>query len=138
LHSDGVAAPHGAETILVVEDEQGVRELTTKILKQLGYNVLAACGGAEALEIARSHPGHIALMLTDVVMPNMSGAQLAAELRHSQPDIKVVFISGYTENAISQHGVLDEGVDFLAKPFSRESLAKKLRETLGVARRKGT
>ena len=69
-------------------------------------------------------------------MPNMSGAQLAAELRQTQPDIKVVFISGYTENAISQHGVLDEGVAFLAKPFSRESLARKLREILGPPRRK--
>jgi YesN/AraC family two-component response regulator len=74
--------------------------------------------------------------VTDVVMPNMSGAQLAAELRHTQPDIKIVFISGYTENAITQHGVLDEGVAFLAKPFSRESLARKLREILGAPRRK--
>jgi CheY-like chemotaxis protein len=136
LRDDGVSAPQGAETILVVEDEQGVRELTTKILRRLGYHVLAAGSGAEALEIARIHAGNIALAVTDVVMPNMSGAQLAAELRHTQPDIKVVFISGYTENAISQHGVLDEGVAFLAKPFSRESLARKLRETLGAPRRK--
>jgi YesN/AraC family two-component response regulator len=69
-------------------------------------------------------------------MPNMSGAQLAAELRRTQPDLKVVFISGYTETAISQHGVLEEGVAFLAKPFTRESLARKLREILGAPRPK--
>jgi hypothetical protein len=137
FRDEGVAAPHGAETILVVEDEQGVRELTTKILRRLGYDVLAAAGGAEALEIAQAHAGDIALAVTDVVMPNMSGARLAAELRRTHPDIKVIFISGYTENAISQHGVLDEGVAFLAKPFSRESLARKLREVLGAPRRKG-
>jgi hypothetical protein len=127
----GAATPQGAETILVVEDEQGVRELTTKMLKRLGYHVLTASGGEEALEIAKAHGGGIALAVTDVVMPNMSGAQLAAELRRTHPKIKVVFISGYTENAISQHGVLEEGVAFLAKPFSREALAKKLREILG-------
>jgi PAS domain S-box-containing protein len=138
LRDGSVAAPQGAETILVVEDEQGVRELTTKILERLGYRVLAAASGAEALEIAKSHSGQIALAVTDVVMPNMSGAQLAAELRNTQPKIKVVFISGYTENAISQHGVLEEGVAFLAKPFSRESLARKLREVLGTPRRKST
>ena len=131
FRDDGVAAPQGAETILIVEDEQGVRELTTKMLKRLGYAVLAAGGGAEALEIARTHAGHIALAVTDVVMPSMSGAQLAVELRKAQPDIKVVFISGYTENAISQHGVLEEGVAFLAKPFSREALARKVRDILG-------
>jgi PAS domain S-box-containing protein len=130
LRDEGIAAPQGAETILVVEDEQGVRELTTRMLERLGYRVLAAAGGAQALEIARSHAGHIALAVTDVVMPNMSGAQLAAELRQTHPDIKVVFISGYTENAISQHGVLDEGVAFLAKPFNRESLARKMRQVL--------
>jgi len=129
------AAPEGVETILVVEDEQGVRELTTKMLKRLGYHVLSASGGAEALEIAKAHAGGIALAITDVVMPNMSGAQLAQELRRTHPGIKVVFISGYTENAISQHGVLDEGVAFLAKPFSREALAKKLREVLGESGR---
>jgi PAS domain S-box-containing protein len=136
LRDDGASAPQGAETILVVEDEQGVRELTTKMLKRLGYQVLPAASGAEALEIAKAHAGQIALAVTDVVMPNMSGAQLAAELRRAQPDLKVVFISGYTETAISQHGVLEEGVAFLAKPFTRESLARKLREILGEPRPK--
>ena len=120
----------------MVEDEQGVRELTTRMLERLGYHVLAAAGGVQALEIARTHCGQIDLVVTDVVMPNMSGAQLAAQLRQTHADIKVVFISGYTENAISQHGVLDEGVAFLAKPFTRESLAKKMREALGSPRRK--
>ena len=130
----GEAEPEGVETILVVEDEQGVRDLTTKMLKRLGYHVLAAASGAEALEVAKAHRGSIALAVTDVVMPNMSGAELAEELRRTLPGIKVVFISGYTENAISQHGVLEEGVAFLAKPFSREALAKKLRDILGERR----
>jgi len=138
LRDAGAAAPRGAETILVVEDEPGVRELTTTMLKLLGYHVLAADSGAEALQIAKLHAGQIALAVTDVVMPNMSGAQLAAELRRTQPEIKIVFISGYTENAISQDGVLDEDVAFLGKPFSRESLARKMREVLGPAREEET
>ncbi len=124
-------AREGGETILVVEDEQGVRDLTARMLKRLGYNVLTAAGGTEAAELAKSYPGAIALLLTDVVMPGMSGTQLAQELRRRRPDLKVVYISGYTENTITHHGVLDPGVSFLGKPFSREALSRKLRETLG-------
>jgi PAS domain S-box-containing protein len=120
----------GGETILVVEDEKAVRELTVRILQQLGYTILTACSGAEALEISRSHDGHIDLLLTDVVMPNMSGRQLADHLQGTRPDTKVLFLSGYTENTVVHHGVLDAGVDFLPKPFSRENLSKKLREVL--------
>jgi two-component system, cell cycle sensor histidine kinase and response regulator CckA len=131
------AAParEGAETILVVEDEQGVRELTVKMLKGLGYNVLAASGGAGAIEIAGAHPGSIALLLTDVVMPGMSGTLLAQELRRRRPGIKVVYVSGYTENTISHHGVQDPGGSFLAKPFTRDALSRKVREALGKRRR---
>jgi CheY-like chemotaxis protein len=120
----------GGETILVVEDEQAVRDLTVRILQQLGYAILTAASGAEALEICQAHTGHIDLLLTDVVMPNMSGRQLADHLQVSRPQTKVLFLSGYTENTVVHHGVLDAGVDFLPKPFSRENLSKKLREVL--------
>jgi two-component system cell cycle sensor histidine kinase/response regulator CckA len=120
----------GGETILVVEDEQAVRDLTVRILRQLGYTILTASSGAEALEISQAHNGHIDLLLTDVVMPNMSGRQLADLLLMSRPKTKVLFLSGYTENTVVHHGVLDAGVDFLPKPFSRENLSGKLREVL--------
>ena len=119
------------ETILVVEDEQSVRDLTVKMLQKLGYRILTAASGAEALQISRKHAGPIALLLTDVVMPGMSGRQLADALRPQRPDMKVLFLSGYTEDTIVHHGVLDPNVQFLPKPFSREVLAKKLREVLG-------
>ena len=120
----------GGETILVLEDEKAVRELTVRILQQLGYTILTASSGDEALEISRSHEGAIDVLLTDVVMPNMSGRQLADRLQESRPDAKVLYLSGYTENTVVHHGVLDAGVDFLPKPFSRENLARKLREVL--------
>jgi two-component system cell cycle sensor histidine kinase/response regulator CckA len=121
----------GGETILVVEDEKAVRELTVRMLKHLGYIILTASSGAEALEISSAHQGNIDLLLTDVVMPNMSGRQLADALLLLRPQTKVLFLSGYTENTVVHHGVLEKGVDFLPKPFTRENLAKKLREMLG-------
>lgn len=119
------------ETVLVVEDEHSVRELTVKMLKQLGYVVLAAASGAEALEISSSYAGRIAALITDVVMPQMSGRQVADQLVAARPDLKVLYLSGYTENTVIHHGVLDNGVDFLPKPFSRETLGRKVREILG-------
>jgi CheY-like chemotaxis protein len=120
----------GGETVLVVEDEQAVRDLTVRILQQLGYTILTASSGAQALEISAAHEGHIDLLLTDVVMPNMSGRQLADQILESRPDTRILFLSGYTENTVVHHGVLDAGVDFLPKPFSRENLSRKLREVL--------
>ena len=120
----------GSETILVVEDENAVRDLTVKILRQLGYRVLPAQSGAVALEIANSHAGGIDLLLTDVVMPGMSGKQLAEALKPVRPEMRVLYLSGYTENTVVNHGVLEAGVEFLAKPFSREVLANKIREVL--------
>jgi signal transduction histidine kinase len=124
------AKPLGSETILLVEDEKAVRELTLKMLQRLGYTVLPAPGGAEALEVSRTFPGRIALLLTDVVMPNMSGRQLADILCETRPDMKVLYLSGYTENTVVHHGVLEPGVDFLPKPFSREVLGSKIRDIL--------
>jgi two-component system cell cycle sensor histidine kinase/response regulator CckA len=120
----------GSETILLVEDEKAVRELTLKMLEHMGYTVLPAAGGAEAVEVSRSFPGHIALLLTDVVMPLMSGRQLADALVGTRPAMKVLYLSGYTENTVVHHGVLDPGVNFLPKPFSREVLGSKIRQIL--------
>jgi PAS domain S-box-containing protein len=124
--------PHAEadETILLVEDERSVRELTVRVLRKLGYHVLVAAGGEEAIAIARSYTGSIALLLTDVVMPAMSGRQVADQLQEVRPGLRVLYLSGYTDTTIVQHGVLENGLDFLPKPFSREVLAKKIREVL--------
>lgn len=124
--------PHAesSETILVVEDEKGLRELTVRILQKLGYTVLVAAGGAEAIEAAASYTGEISLLLTDVVMPNMSGRQVADRLLTLRPGLKILYFSGYTDSTVIHHGVLEDGVDFLPKPFSREVLANKIREIL--------
>jgi PAS domain S-box-containing protein len=124
------AALGGQETVLVVEDEKAVRDLTVKLLTQLGYQVLSAAGGKDALEISRAHPGEIALLVTDLVMPGMNGRQVAEALRVEKPRIHVLFVSGYTENTVLDRGVLDPGVDFLPKPFSRDVLGQKVREIL--------
>ena len=120
----------GLETILVVEDEDGVRDLARDILEAKGYTVLWARDGAEALRICEQHSGPIHLMLTDVVMPEMTGRQLADRLAVLRPAIKVLYMSGYTDNAVVHHGVLDPGTVFLQKPFSAAVLARKVREIL--------
>ena len=125
------------ETVLVVEDEKSVRDLTARMLRQLGYQVLLAAGGAEALELSRSFSGTISLLLTDVVMPNMSGKQVAAALLESRPGLKVLYLSGYTDDTVVHHGVLDSDVNFLPKPFSREVLGRKVREILTETERTG-
>ena len=116
--------------LLVVEDEPGVARLITDILRQQGYTVLEATDSLAAIQLSAKHEGKIDLVLTDVVMPNMGGAQLAAELRRKRPGLKVVYMSGYTENAIVHHGVLDSGVEFLPKPFTIEGMAAKIRAIL--------
>ena len=118
------------EMILLVEDERAVRELTFKMLQQLGYSILIAENGEDALRVSKTYEGELSLLLTDVVMPGMSGRQLADAMILLRPGLKVLFLSGYTENTVVHHGVLDPDVDFLPKPFSREVLGKKLREIL--------
>ncbi len=119
----------GTETVLVVEDDDGVRAFVQAVLEGRGYRVLRAANADEALEQA-AHDGPIGLLLTDVVMPGMSGADLAARIREIAPAVKVLFVSGYTENTIVHHGVLDPGVSFLAKPFSPDALAERVRAEL--------
>jgi len=120
----------GSESILLVEDEESVRELIAEALKAQGYNVLMAGNGHEALALAAPVNCHIDLMITDVVMPGMSGRELAQRMAGSRPGMRVLYLSGYTEDAIVHHGVLDPGTAFLQKPFSLDALACKVREVL--------
>jgi CheY-like chemotaxis protein len=120
----------GTETVLVVEDDKGVRGAIVAILKKRGYKIIEAPSGKEAIGLLTRQKEPIALMITDVVMPEMSGKQLADQVRTLRPEIKILFLSGYTENVIAHHGVLEPGINFLAKPFSIQSLTKKVREVL--------
>lgn len=120
----------GDETVLVVEDEAGVRRLVCDVLADNGYAVLEAADGKKALEKCGGHKGPIHLLVTDVVMPEMGGAELAKQMMEKHPDLKVLFTSGYTDDAIVHHGVLDKGVEFIEKPFTPASLSRKVREVL--------
>jgi PAS domain S-box-containing protein len=120
----------GSETILLVEDNEMVRTLTCEILKRQGYTVVEAQHGADALDLARRYHGPIHLLLTDVVMPEMSGPELVSRLAPLRPQMKIVYMSGYTADAIDHQGMLDEGIEFLAKPIGLDTLVRKLREVL--------
>jgi CheY-like chemotaxis protein len=117
------------EVVLVVEDEPAVRQFSVDALTELGYCVLEADGAAAALRQLEAHP-EIALMFTDVVMPEVNGAKLAEEARRRWPGLKVLFTTGYTRNAVVHNGVLDAGVEMIGKPFTLEELAAKMREML--------
>jgi len=117
----------GTETILLVEDNEQVRTLTFSILKLQGYTVLAAAGGTEALEISASHNGSIDLLLTDVIMPDMNGKDLYERIIDKYPGIKVLYMSGYTGDVLAHHGILDQGIQFIQKPFRVTDLAAKIR-----------
>ncbi len=123
----------GGETVLVCEDDEIVRELTAALLDSGGYVVLTASGGSEALEVAKSHPGSIDLLVTDVIMPGMNGRMVSEHLQGQLEGLQTLFISGYTADIIAHHGMLDEGVEFLAKPFTRQGLLAKVRDVLGAA-----
>ena len=122
------ASLRGTETILVVEDQAEVRTLTSKVLERRGYAVLVAAGGSEARAIADQHPGPIQLLLTDVVMPGISGPEVARLVTQSRPETKVLYLSGYTDETIVRHGVLEPGVAFLQKSFTSDMLARRVRE----------
>ncbi len=122
--------PHGVETILLVEDEEMVRNLTTKILERQGYKVIVAANGGEARLQFEKRRDQIDLLLTDVIMPRMDGRKLSETLRKERPSMKVLFMSGYTEDTIAHHGVLEPGTPFVQKPFTIEALTRKVREVL--------
>jgi len=129
---DAAEIPMGrGETVLIVEDEISVLKLAQRILETLGYTVLAASTPGKAAVLAEEHAGHIHLLITDVIMPEMNGRDLAESLKVHYPTLKVLFMSGYTANTIAHQGVLDAGVNFIQKPFSNRDLAVKVREALG-------
>ena len=130
LNQESSEIPHGTETILLAEDEDVVRKLTCEVLEMYGYRVLEAANGGSALLICERETEPIDLLLTDVVMPEMSGRELADRLLKIRPEMKILFMSGYTDNTISHQGILEEGENFIQKPFSPESLALKVREIL--------
>ena len=122
--------PHGSETILVVEDEETVRKVAVKVLIQLGYTVVEALNGRKALELVEKQKTAPNLLITDVVMPDMGGEELAEEYRRRSPGAKVLFMSGYTDSAIQQDKMLKPGMELLEKPFTPPDLARKVREVL--------
>jgi two-component system, cell cycle sensor histidine kinase and response regulator CckA len=122
---------HG-ENILVVEDEVSILKFAKRLLEELGYRVLDAKTPEQALKLAKGHPFDIDLLITDVVMPGMNGKELSGQLHQRFPKLKTLFMSGYTANVIAHRGVLDEGVQFIQKPFSKEGMANKVKEALGL------
>ena len=127
------ATPRGSETVLLVEDEKGVRELAREYLQMIGYTVLEAEDGYAALELASLHNGKIHLLMTDVVMPGISGRELSERVKTVRPDIQVLYMSGYADQAVVHHGILKSDAVLLQKPFTLSALALKLREILGSA-----
>jgi two-component system, cell cycle sensor histidine kinase and response regulator CckA len=128
----GAGDAQGSGTVLVVEDEPSLRQLVASVLLRDGYQVLRAGEADEAEAVAEAWSGRIDLLLTDVVMPGRNGAQLAAALTTRRPDMRVLYMSGYTQDAIGHHGVLDEGTAFIAKPFRQEELLRKVAETIAA------
>jgi CheY-like chemotaxis protein len=128
--SGGHAVERGSETILVTEDEPDLRELTKIFLESYGYRVLQAASAEEALRISENLDERIHLLLTDVIMPGMSGRQLAEKILKKRPETKIVYMTGYTDDMVVQHKVLEPGVRLLQKPFTKVELAQKVRATL--------
>jgi PAS domain S-box-containing protein len=129
---EGQALPQGTETVLLVEDEKGVRELAREYLEMTGYTVIEAENGHTALELAALHSGPIHLLMTDVVMPGISGRELSERVKAIRPDIRVLFMSGYTDQAVVHHGILETDAVLLQKPFTVAALAAKLRDILNL------
>jgi CheY-like chemotaxis protein len=123
-------AEHGQETILLVEDESNLRRLARQYLETQGYKILEAEDGAAALQIVDGHQGKIDLLLTDVIMPGMNGRELATQISKLLPEVRVLYMSGYTENAVGHDGTLDAGINLMQKPFSLPALRERVREVL--------
>ncbi len=119
-----------AETILLVEDEDAVRNLTRRLLENAGYTVLQASDAEAALELAQRHAGRLDMLLTDVVMPGLSGPELARRLMSSRPGLRVLYVSGYPDETMASQGILEPDASFLQKPFTPETLARRVREIL--------
>jgi CheY-like chemotaxis protein/two-component sensor histidine kinase len=124
------ASPRGNETILVVEDDEVVRKLAVRILREQGYRVLEASQGVDAFLICEEHKGPIHLLVTDVVMPKMSGRELAERITSIRQEVKVLYMSGYPDDTIAHHGILNEGTNYIQKPFTVDSLIRKVRGVL--------
>ena len=122
--------PQGTETVLIVEDDKEVRKLAARILENQGYKILEAAQGSEALPLCKEHRNPIHLVLADVVMPGLDGRELAERVKSFHPGMKVLYMSGYTDNAIIHHGVLEKGMNYIQKPFTLDGLARKVREVL--------
>jgi CheY-like chemotaxis protein len=120
----------GTETVLVVEDAQAILKLTERMLSQLGYRVLTAAHPHEAIALAKHHEQDVHLLLTDVIMPDMNGPELASQVQQDQPAMKILFMSGYTASMLVDRGLLEAEQHFIAKPFSKQQLAEKIRHTL--------
>ena len=118
------------ETVLVVEDEEIVRDLVCDVLTEQGYNVLCASDGVEAISLAGKFDGRIHLLITDVIMPHMNGPELADKLSISRPETKILFVTGYSDNDIGDHGVLDPQIELLQKPFTPQTLSRKIRDVI--------
>ena len=132
--SSNTLSLRGSETILVAEDEDGVRSLTREVLEKYGYTVLEAANGEEALRVAEQHEGPLDLLLSDVVMPRMGGPELAQALLAKRPSVKVLYMSGYTDHPMVRRGVVNAGVAFLQKPFTPTVLVSRVREVLEAPR----
>ena len=128
--TDQRSAPHGSETILLVEDEEAVRNLLRDILRRYGYTVLEAENGPRAIAICKSHEGPIDLVVTDMVMPQMSGWEVADAVSTLRPKARLIYMSGYIEHVVVEQRILESGVAFLGKPFTPEALGRKVREVL--------
>jgi CheY-like chemotaxis protein len=125
-----LAPARGSETVLLVEDEPAILKMISMMLERLGYTVLATGTPDEAVRLAEEYSSRIDILMTDVIMPGMNGRNLAKSLLSIYPDIRVLYMSGYTANVIAHHGVLDEGVHFIQKPFSMKDLSAKIRQAL--------
>lgn len=120
----------GSETILLVEDEEPILKMTTTMIERLGYTVLPANTAKDAIRLCNDHIGKIDLLITDVVMPAMNGRELAQRILKVVPNIRILYMSGYTSNVIAHRGILDDGLNFISKPFSKQALSVKLRDIL--------